>query len=178
MKIQSKIEKLIRKGGGKIDNDNISDNATFVKYIFDNALKEVILYEADPINDLTSKFSPLAISFKSYVDSGLPLKIVMPIERAKIASEVPLAIKYIDMPPKKPNVEVKLASNSFKEEMSKLLSGHGKDFIACDDNYLSRVSDSNDPTNQKNKGEINVYTKRYNEAYNYFVKNFDNLKNF
>ena len=176
MTYMSKLQLLEESGGGVIDNHNAGNNAAAIKYIYDRSIEEVIQYEASPVNDLTSQFSPLALSFKTYVDSGLPMLLVLPFTREEFSAkdlQLPLVVRY-KMAKNVKNITIKTATRSFSDQMAKLLDGSAVDFFSGDNDKRTRVSGHSD----KNSGQVGINSVEYSEASLYFKSNFASLPEF
>ncbi len=170
------LTNLKNGNGGTMKNDGSRLNAAAVKFIYDNAFKNLCLYEAYPIKDLTKDFADVAMSFKAYVDSGLPFEIVVPDTREMLEEKgsLPIVIRYIDFlneKKQKHNVSIRVATQEFNSVMNELLEGTNLDFFFADDNTISRVSANGD----KDCGAIYVATYEYQRAAEYFKNNFSNL---
>jgi len=173
------LSKLVIDGGGILPNADSNHNAAAVKFIYDRSFKNLLLYEASPVKDLTSSFAEVAVSFKAYVDSGLPLNIVVPYNRKEMEArdKIPLVIRYVEyMHPK--NVRIKIASTQFIQEMTKLLGGEKNDFFSGDDNAYCRVSNNGTSVEKEDKGYTSILNDRYRDAAIYFNRNFDDLNDF
>ena len=124
-------------------NDCDVDNATFYTLIFDRSIREINFYEAEPIGSLSNDFNDLAISYKAYIDDNKKLRIVMPDNYKNLIKEgktLSKAIYYIQRN-NLPNVDIRVATDEMKDQMTKVLKGEKRDFI-CGDNKFSRISGS------------------------------------
>lgn len=172
------LRAMSEAGGGVIENKNNDHNATAVTFIFDNAIKEIIQYEAEPVNDLTISSGSVALSLIDYIKSELPFKVVLPYHRKELVDKhgkLPFLIKYCDKF-KPANVELKVASPEFKDEMSELLDGKNVDMITADNNLYTRVTCPEN--NDKNKATVFINRRDREAAYTNLSKKFDTLENF
>ena len=172
------LRKLDQSGGGIIDNSDEEHHQTAISYIFDNALDEIIQYEAEPINDLTGSNGSVALSILNYIDSKLPFYIILPYDREtmlKKMDELPFIIKYYDMY-KPSNVFLKVADDKLKSEVTGQLEKSNVDFLSADGTTYTRVTS---PAND-DKNIASVYIKRddHRSTYNLLKTNLEELEPF
>lgn len=169
--VYKKLTEMKNNGGGVLPNDGPEVNAAVVKFIFDNAYKNIRLYEAEPINDLTSMFKEVALSFKAYIYSGLPMEIVIPKSRRDLERKegLPFVIQHVEKLENEKegsckNVVIKVATAEFTKTMESILGEKDNDFLSADDNKIARVSvPSKKPESDSSKhtGDVNLYSTKY-----------------
>lgn len=155
------------------NNDNEDDNASALKAIFDRS-NEVIIYESEPVGNLTRNYPDLALSYKAFIDSGKSLRIIMPATLNELVNQgsLPDELTYISKT-NPSNVLVKVVNQEFKLKMNTYLKGNDVD-LAVGDGICVRVSE----VKEKRKANILFNSTRYSPVISYIDRNFQTLSNF